>query len=180
MRKVIWLLTIPFGLIFVRPTLAQTDCPYGRINDPYPGHCSLYQDENQNQICDLSEPNRPLTGKSSSANANNVSFWFIFLPAALYFLHWFLVTQTDWGKKWTFFSLGGLKYFWNLVLLLLFLPAGIFGALLGLGVKSRFLLVWHNNLGMSFVVVGLIHLLAHLNYYLSGYRLLLGKVKKSN
>jgi hypothetical protein len=38
---------------------AQTDqpatCPYGMVNDPYPGRCKRYVDENKNGICDLSE-----------------------------------------------------------------------------------------------------------------------------
>ncbi len=30
-------------------------CPYGRINDPYPGRCHRYRDANGNGLCDLSE-----------------------------------------------------------------------------------------------------------------------------
>ena len=32
------------------------DCPFGRINDEYPGRCRRYVDKNDNGICDLSEP----------------------------------------------------------------------------------------------------------------------------
>ncbi len=32
----------------------QMDCPFGEINDPYPGKCGRYVDANNNQICDLS------------------------------------------------------------------------------------------------------------------------------
>ncbi len=35
------------------PTLS---CPFGRVNDPYPGQCNRYVDNNHNGICDLSEP----------------------------------------------------------------------------------------------------------------------------
>lgn len=31
-------------------------CPFGRVNDPYPGQCKRYVDTNDNGICDLSEP----------------------------------------------------------------------------------------------------------------------------
>jgi len=31
-------------------------CPFGLVNDPYPGKCRRYIDENGNGICDLSEP----------------------------------------------------------------------------------------------------------------------------
>ena len=30
-------------------------CPYNLINDPYPGECGLYVDEDHNKICDRSE-----------------------------------------------------------------------------------------------------------------------------
>ncbi len=33
----------------------KVDCPFGEINDPYPGKCGLYVDVNNNQLCDLSE-----------------------------------------------------------------------------------------------------------------------------
>ena len=31
-------------------------CPFGEVNDPYPGNCGRYVDVNENGICDLSEP----------------------------------------------------------------------------------------------------------------------------
>lgn len=34
----------------------QTACPYGLVNDPYPGECRRYVDEDGNGLCDLSEP----------------------------------------------------------------------------------------------------------------------------
>ena len=33
----------------------QTACPFGLVNDPYPGACRRYVDRNNNGICDLSE-----------------------------------------------------------------------------------------------------------------------------
>ena len=58
----------------VTPTARpQTACPYGLVNDPYPGECRSYVDNNNNGICDLSEPalvasgevTMPATGTSS-------------------------------------------------------------------------------------------------------------------
>lgn len=47
----------------ITPTLTATTeltgavaCPFGRVNDPYPGQCKRYVDVNDNGICDLSEP----------------------------------------------------------------------------------------------------------------------------
>lgn len=34
---------------------ARTACPFGLVNDPYPGACRRYVDRNGNGICDLSE-----------------------------------------------------------------------------------------------------------------------------
>ncbi|HEX3051592.1 MAG TPA: hypothetical protein VHP83_13105 [Aggregatilineaceae bacterium] len=34
---------------------AEAKCPYGKVNDPYPGECGRYVDSNGNGICDLSE-----------------------------------------------------------------------------------------------------------------------------
>ncbi|MEA3308639.1 MAG: hypothetical protein U9Q70_03890 [Chloroflexota bacterium] len=34
----------------------ETDCPFGLVNDPYPGECGRYVDQNENGICDHSEP----------------------------------------------------------------------------------------------------------------------------
>ena len=31
------------------------ECPRGLVNDPYPGSCGMYIDNNQNNICDYSE-----------------------------------------------------------------------------------------------------------------------------
>ena len=33
----------------------RTACPRGLVNDPYPGHCRLYRDNNGNGYCDLSQ-----------------------------------------------------------------------------------------------------------------------------
>jgi hypothetical protein len=49
---------------------AEASCPYGRTNDPYPGECGRYVDNNGNGICDLSEKaSTQSTSGSSSATA---------------------------------------------------------------------------------------------------------------
>lgn len=40
----------------------QTACPYGLVNDPFPGECRRYIDANGNKICDLSEPELIISG----------------------------------------------------------------------------------------------------------------------
>jgi hypothetical protein len=54
-KKLFFISLILAFLLFASPVRAWLDCPYGRINDPYPGQCDLYTDTNNNQICDHSE-----------------------------------------------------------------------------------------------------------------------------
>jgi hypothetical protein len=50
----------PTTLPTAKPTALQprvaVACPYGLVNDRYPGRCRRYVDRNGNKICDLSEP----------------------------------------------------------------------------------------------------------------------------
>lgn len=171
--KIFILLVFILGyLIITNNTYALEPCPFGRINDPAPGQCNLFIDQNNNQICDRSEP--ALTENSSAAKHQQrtgsskslISIWALFLPLSLYFLHWFAVNQTALKAKKGFFSKQGIRYYWNLVLLLLFVPAGIFGLLIGLGIKSNFLTYWHYQGGSSFFIISTIHIANHIKYYL--------------
>jgi hypothetical protein len=47
------------------PSIATTltACPLGLVNDPFPGECRRYVDENQNGLCDLSEPSLIASGE---------------------------------------------------------------------------------------------------------------------
>lgn len=162
---------ILYQLAFGSQVLAQVKCPSGNVNDPYPGLCNNYFDENKNGFCDLSEV------KEGSGN-RLISFWYIFVPSFGYFLHWFLINQTRPKKRKGLLSQIGFRYFWNLVLLALFIPAGIFGLLLGLGVKSSKLFFWHNNFGTAFVLIALFHIVYHLVYFQKGWRLIFPKKAK--
>jgi hypothetical protein len=44
---------------------AGVACPYGLVNDPYPGQCRRYVDQNGDGICDLSKPGNGLTAPES-------------------------------------------------------------------------------------------------------------------
>ncbi len=50
-------------------------CPFGRVNDPYPGQCGRYVDSNHNGICDLSEP-----GSDDTSADGNGGFSLPILP----------------------------------------------------------------------------------------------------
>jgi len=46
-----------FTCLLFLPSVILPSCPKGLINDPSPGRCGLYVDENQDRICDLSQAN---------------------------------------------------------------------------------------------------------------------------
>ena len=52
MKKIIFILLILIPII----TFAWEDCPFGEVNDPYPGYCGRYTDTDHDKICDLSQP----------------------------------------------------------------------------------------------------------------------------
>ena len=49
-------LFVLFFCFFITTGLSWNDCPYGMVNDTYPGECGKYIDTNNNGICDHSEP----------------------------------------------------------------------------------------------------------------------------
>jgi hypothetical protein len=50
-----YLILAIFALFISGPALAANDCPFGLVNDPAPGDCSLYVDTDGNYLCDRSE-----------------------------------------------------------------------------------------------------------------------------
>lgn len=116
----------------------------------------------------------------SSTTPSLISIWSILLPSILYSLHWFLVKsfkEKPPRRCENSFLRGvtseiGLKYIWNIVLLLLFIPGGLFGLLIGLGIETPFLVYWHYQGGAAFIVIALIHLLDHMTYFLKGWKVL--------
>jgi len=160
MRIFYWaVIFFTFFFLFTSIDLAWLDCPYGRINDPYPGRCNLYTDTNNNQICDHSEaPQKEIQLPFLPNSSKNTHPFFTFLGiTGITLVAWFLT------KK--FLKPLNFRLFWNLVLLASFLPVGISGILLFLNIQIPNFAFWHNFLGVTFVVVGLLHLLARLNYF---------------
>ena len=52
---------------------AWNDCPYGLLNDPFPGQCPRYVDTNHDNICDHSESPSSSSNSSNSINNGNTS-----------------------------------------------------------------------------------------------------------
>lgn len=53
-RKSVFLILL-ISLFTIILHAQETDCPFNLVNDPYPGQCPRYIDNNDNSICDLSE-----------------------------------------------------------------------------------------------------------------------------
>jgi len=62
MKKYVFLI---FVLIFIN-FISAVDCPIGITNDPYPGSCGLYTDNNKDGYCDYGETDSALTTLSSA------------------------------------------------------------------------------------------------------------------
>ncbi len=58
--------------VFTSQALAWNNCPYGLVNDPYPGECRRYADSNDDGICDLSQ-SKPVASTTTSAAAPSTS-----------------------------------------------------------------------------------------------------------
>jgi hypothetical protein len=133
------------------------------VNDPFPGFCGLYIDTNGNKVCDHSEA--AFAPAVTLKPDLTLLFWPIFLPLVLYFVHWYLVYQTEAGRKIKWLGSFYFRYIWNLILLIAFLIVAISGMLMAFGVSNRSLTLWHDQIGVVFVIVGFIHFLVRISHF---------------
>ena len=63
--------TIPFIAAATMSGSCATSCPYGMINDPYPGQCTRYIDINGDSICDLSQATAAVTTTDTSTTSTD-------------------------------------------------------------------------------------------------------------
>jgi len=54
-------------LVIISFALSSEECPFGLTNDPYPGQCGRYVDEDGNDVCDLSETKAESTALSQDS-----------------------------------------------------------------------------------------------------------------
>lgn len=70
-------LTVPAIALGTMSGSCAAGCPYGLVNDPYPGQCPRYTDLNGDGICDLSQTgtltSTNTTGTDSGSSTNNSS-----------------------------------------------------------------------------------------------------------
>lgn len=62
--------TIPFLAISTMSSSCATTCPYGMVNDPFPGQCSRYMDIGGDGFCDFSQAT-PVTNNDPSTTSTD-------------------------------------------------------------------------------------------------------------
>ncbi|MBR9679415.1 MAG: hypothetical protein GON13_04065 [Nanoarchaeota archaeon] len=165
MRWLFLLLLLP-SLVF-----AWEDCPFGLVNDTYPGECGRYVDTNDDSICDHSqvEPliqNDALLIQGSAVNVFSINekYPFIIITVLLSIAYFI-------SLKIKMVSLPVKRKFWNVLLLVTFLVSAGLGVLLVLNINFGWgwyvgdLLFWHVNFGIAMTIISIFHVLWHRNYY---------------
>jgi hypothetical protein len=157
-------LTIPAIALGTMSGSCGAGCPYGLVNDPYPGQCPRYTDLNGDGICDLSQTgaltsnNASGTDPSASTNSSNDtnstvnldsangndgttfvdSSDFNVIPFSLIIIGSYLFTHLLFSRG--ILSQKKHRRIWNLVLTAGFVGTGFSGALLllfiNLGIKT--------------------------------------------
>jgi len=63
--------TIPFIAASTMSTSCATTCPYGMVNDPFPGQCSRYMDVGGDGICDFSQATPVTTTEAATTTSTD-------------------------------------------------------------------------------------------------------------
>jgi len=116
-------------LLSVFVTAQWDDCPFGEVNDTYPGDCSRYVDTDKDDICDRSQPppdergvttNSDLDGGSQLNELSDESKTSILMnrydtiPISLVMILLFILTEL--ALKRGYVSVIMTKYVWNVIL----------------------------------------------------------------
>jgi len=165
---------------------AWENCPFGEINEPYPGTCGRYTDSDNDNICDLSQPapqNRidsdeeisdaqedinTTSSKSNQSQNSRINYYFLPILIILCFFY-YLTYNLSKKKK---IKIIQHRRLWNVFLLFTFLISGIFGIILAIllsyGIRLNFysdLLFWHVELGIAMSIISIFHIAWHWKYF---------------
>jgi len=184
--KFVWLFILLTMLIWSPIVGAWENCPFGEVNEPYPGTCGRYIDTDNDNICDLSQPapenredpviqennNDQVATNSSSVRSKSTGsgIKYNFLPIAISLLILYIITFTLSRKK--KINVSQHRKIWNVILLFTFLISGIFGLILAIlisyGIRLSFysdLLFWHVEMGIMMAIISIFHIAWHWKYY---------------
>jgi len=125
-------------IILTIPTIASTvsawdDCPFGEVNDAYPGDCGIYVDTDGDGICDLSQlapEDRDGQQEAKESAVGRIDYFFIHIMFILITFYFVSLLISKKKKK-----MRQHRKIWNILLLITFLISGIFGILLVLRIN---------------------------------------------
>ncbi len=143
------------------------ECPFGRINDEYPGSCFRYTDSDNNKICDRSEPppsDRNILGNSTYNSQLYSYMWALYVPISLYFVYWYVVEKTNFKQKSAFFTQKYFKLFWNVVLLILFITSSV-TAIIQIISPNLTANNVHKYSGLVMIVVAALHIVVRRTFF---------------
>ncbi len=172
------IVALPFmvGLLSAPETSCAASCPYGLLNDPYPGQCPRYTDLDGNGICDFSQAstttanstidNTPDDGDNTpnvdDGIGDNLSEDYHTIPLSIIIIGSYLFTYYLFRKGY----INRLKHrrLWNILLTIGYAGCGITGILLlffiRLSIKTILnpsLTYWHAELAILMVIGTFIH-----------------------
>jgi amino acid transporter len=160
------------------------NCPFGKINESFPGTCGRYRDTDNDGICDLSQPSpeeRIVQAETSDTQyngstdlskitSNTARINYYFIPIFIILFLFYLFTLGLGRKK--IIKINQHRKIWNTILLITFLISGLFGIILALSISfgtylsfSSFLLFWHVEFGIAMAMVSFFHIGWHWKYY---------------
>jgi len=147
------------------------ECPFGNINDPYPGSCYRYTDSDGDRICDRSQlppEERSILVGADTPNLvyspNATYLWALYIPIAVYFVYWYLMKKTDLKKKYTFFTEKYFRLFWNIILLLSFFTSAV-TAIIQIYSPNYLVSEVHKNSGLVMIVVAVLHIFVRRTFF---------------
>jgi len=167
---------------------AWNDCPYGLLNDPFPGQCPRYVDTNQDNLCDHSESpsSGTLTNSSTtqsndsinSKNNSNSSFSDIqnassvppenynLIPLVTTTLIIYLITYLlyleNHLKRSIYYAI------WKYVLMVSFILTGVTGLILGIFINYGIQTSWNLTIDFwhaEFAIIMAVSTLTHIHLY---------------
>ncbi|MFH0862199.1 MAG: hypothetical protein V1875_04135 [Candidatus Altiarchaeota archaeon] len=174
-----------FIFIAFSSAASAVECPFGIVNDSYPGQCARYMDDDGSGLCDLSEPAESTTTASTVPGGQNVptppaassSALSIFSQGRYDFVNLTAVMLVIYGISFVLTKCGRMtvrthRMVWNLMLLLTFAVSAFLGILLVLRINYGILLplpfnmlYWHVEAGIAMAIISAFHILWHLEYF---------------
>jgi len=172
------LITLAF---FSLSASAWDDCPFGLEDEPYPGTCWRYEDENNDGICDhsQSEPIEETQEENVEADSpsqqqkNSTRFPTMLIVSFLITIILILILKILVKRK--KISNAKEKIILNILLLIFFIPSAITGIALllmaNMGILREFgqsFTQLHNIGSLFFMWISGYHIIWHTKYYIKG------------